>query len=95
MPEDDITLGELGRRIDAQYEAQRAQIAQLDAKIDGVRADGVLRAEYEARMVGLDREIRDVKARLERPGTPWPVYAAFAVSALALLLSYLPKLAVA
>lgn len=51
MTDDDITLGELARRIES-----------MDKKLDGIRADAVLRVEYDARMTALDREVRDLKS---------------------------------
>lgn len=54
MNDDDVTLGELGRRL---TEMQATFIREMT----GLRADSVLRAEYETRMTALDREVRDAK----------------------------------
>jgi len=55
MPESDVTLGELGRRLDG--------IAQ---EISSFRTEAVLRGEYEAHRLAIDREIRDIKGELAR-----------------------------
>lgn len=53
MPDSDVTLGELGRRLD--------NIAQ---DISALRSESVLRAEFETYRTATDREIRDLKAEL-------------------------------
>lgn len=105
MSFDDITLGELGRRLDT-----------IQSEITGIRQDAVLRAEYQTRMTGFDREIRDLKADVslaavqcavaiglapqvealkkanEQRTMPWPTVAAVIVSLVALSLDLIPRL---
>ena len=53
MAESDVTLGELGRRLDG-----------IASDISSFRAEAVLRGEYEAHRTAIDREIRDIKAEI-------------------------------
>lgn len=86
MGDDDVTLGEVYRTV----KAMRDDLAQ-------VRSAAVLRAEYEIRMVAMDREIRDIKANHDKDideiktasTTPpvWPVIVGGITSVAACVLS--------
>lgn len=85
MTESDVTLGELGRRLD--------NIAQ---DISALRSESVLRAEYEAYRTATDREIRDLKAELAimkeheaRARQPWTTVVSTVATVAGLVLTIL------
>lgn len=85
MSDDDITLGEVGRRITALDQTVTREIGQL-------RAESVLRVEYDARLQGIDREVRDIKVRLDAKAIPWPTVGALVVAVMALAVDVIPHL---
>lgn len=85
MSDDEITLGELGRRITALDQTVTREVGQL-------RAESVLRVEYEARIQGIDREVRDIKVRLDAKVIPWPTVGALLVAVMALAVDVIPHL---
>ena len=79
---DDVTLGELYR-----------SMKSLENKVDGYAATAVLRGEYETRLAGIDREIRDIKADQATRRVSWPTMGALVVAAMALLVTIIPLIA--
>lgn len=84
MPEADVTIGEVARTVD-----------RIAVDISALRAESVMRSEYEVRLSAMDREIRDVKDQLARrdevetsqkPTWPQVVTAVAAVVTLLVLL---------
>lgn len=79
MTDDDVTLGEVARRLTDLSHTVTTGFAQI-------RQDAVLRVEYEARLQGIDREIRDIKAAAESSKTNVVAWIAVAVAAVAAVL---------
>jgi len=57
-----MTLGEISRTLTRLDDGQK----ELIARIDLMRGEFVHRGEYDQRSVFIDRELRDIKARVDR-----------------------------
>jgi hypothetical protein len=88
-PQDDLTLGEIGRTLERLDKGQKELIDRFDL----MRGEFVHKDTYDAQRTASDREIRDVKDRLDKAEArraPWWSVAAVVVAAAALLTTLIP-----
>ena len=82
-------------RVEEQQKATNNQLVNMDGKLDLIRSEGVLRAEYETRIAGLNESITGLRKDFDamKSGKPqWPAVATVALAIVVIALDVLPRL---